>query len=468
MADLPFSLAALLGMANANSANGGGPAREGGTITLLTLPGRGLVGAAITPNGSEPGFPLPLGLLQSLGGQVSRVPVAVPEEDAADALGGIMRMMMEQMAQIAMQRSMEESGPKVPPASERVRDALPRVVVTKEDLLDATNSKCSVCLEDYRPGVRATRMLCGHLFCTGCIREWLREANSCPVCRYELATDCEDFESGRRTRMSGRTVRLRAAELRMLRISELRRLMDALGVSGEGCLERADLVRHLEGAPDVEVAPELSAATEKKFRYDLQDLEKLDLPLLRNLMERHRVPFDLEDDLSEDDERRVALRSFADAGWMRGASKTMPKASEAEAQKPEPSVAKPENKTEHAKTTETAVGMAPAAASVASVPSEAEAGEARTSRSETPSGPSVSSGGEGGQGEGEAKSCAAGKAAKAARPAEPPPAKRRPRPGGKEAKDQVQGSSGAGSASGPNPSTDSSSSASSGCDGNEI
>ena len=51
MADLPFSLAALLGMANANSANGGGPAREGGTITLLTLPGRGLVGAAITPNG---------------------------------------------------------------------------------------------------------------------------------------------------------------------------------------------------------------------------------------------------------------------------------------------------------------------------------------------------------------------------------------------------------------------------------
>ena len=174
-------------------------------------------------------------------------------------------------------------------------------------------------------------------------------------------------------------------------------------------------MRHLEGAPDVEVAPELSAATEKKFRYDLQDLEKLDLPLLRNLMERHRVSFDLEDDLSEDDERRVALRSFADAGWMRGASKTMPKASEAEAQKPEPSVAKPENKTEHAKTTETAVGMAPAAASVASVPSEAEAGEARTSRSETPSGPSVSSGGEGGQGEGEAKSCAAGRRSKKSR-----------------------------------------------------
>ena len=31
--------------------------------------------------GSEPGFPLPLGLLQSLGGQVSRVPVAAVAED---------------------------------------------------------------------------------------------------------------------------------------------------------------------------------------------------------------------------------------------------------------------------------------------------------------------------------------------------------------------------------------------------
>ena len=27
----------------------------------------------------------------------------------------------------------------------------------------------------------AQRMLCGHLFCTGCIREWLREANTCPA-----------------------------------------------------------------------------------------------------------------------------------------------------------------------------------------------------------------------------------------------------------------------------------------------
>jgi hypothetical protein len=55
-------------------------------------------------------------------------------------------MMMEQMTRVAMQRSMEEQAPKIPPASERVRDALPRVVVTKEhwqwkiSLFNAVNS----------------------------------------------------------------------------------------------------------------------------------------------------------------------------------------------------------------------------------------------------------------------------------------------------------------------------------------
>ena len=37
-----------------------------------------------------------------------------------------------------------------------------------------------------------------------------------------------------RSRMAGRQIRLKRAELRLLRISELRRLMDALGISGEG------------------------------------------------------------------------------------------------------------------------------------------------------------------------------------------------------------------------------------------
>ena len=317
---LPGGLAGLMG----------GSAGGGASIAILTVPGRGIVGTAITPNGQDGAFPLPMGFLQNLGGQVSRVPLP-QEQDAAAALGGIMSMMMEQMTRVAVQRSMEEQTPKVPPASERVRDALPRVVVTKEDLLDSTNSKCSVCLEDFQPGSRATRMLCGHLFCTSCIREWLREANSCPVCRYELATDCEAFESGRRSRMSGRQIRLKRAELRMLRISELRRLMDALGISGEGCLEKAELLRHLEVAPDVVVEDE---NPQSHWIYEKEELLNLDLPLLRNLLERHKVPYSLDDDVSEEEERCAALKCFAESGWMKG-SKDRPKAQE-KTENPEP------------------------------------------------------------------------------------------------------------------------------------
>lgn len=314
------ALGALLSGANREGDGGPGGGPGMGSIAILTVPGRGIVGTAITPNGQDGAFPLPIGLLQNLGGEVSRLPLS-REEDAAAALGGIMTMMMEQMTRVAMQRSMEEQAPKIPPASERVRDALPRVVVTKEDLLDSTNSKCSVCLEDFQPGSRATRMLCGHLFCTMCIREWLREANSCPVCRYELATDNEEFESGRRSRMAGRQIRLKRAELRLLRISELRRLMDALGISGEGCLEKAELLRHLEVAPDIVVEEENTGAT----IYEKEELLTLDMPLLRNLLERHKVPYSIDDDVSEEEERSVALKSFAEFGWMKG-SKERPSA----------------------------------------------------------------------------------------------------------------------------------------------
>ncbi|CAK9019918.1 E3 ubiquitin-protein ligase RING1 (RING finger protein 1) (RING-type E3 ubiquitin transferase RING1), partial [Durusdinium trenchii] len=280
------ALGALFGHATGESTESTGDAPSA-SIAILTVPGRGIVGTAITPNGARRGqdgaFPLPMGLLQNLGGQVSRVPLG-SQEEAAATLGGIMSMMMEQMTRVAMQQSMEENSRKVPPASERVRDALPRIVVTKEDLMDSTNSKCSICLDDFQPGFRATRMLCSHLFCNNCIREWLREANSCPVCRYELATDCEEFEAGRRARMENRPVRLKLAELQQLRVTELKRLMKALQVSPDGCLEKAELVRRLQGASDVVLEEENAQ------RYSKEELEDLPLLLLRNLLERHQVP----------------------------------------------------------------------------------------------------------------------------------------------------------------------------------
>jgi len=327
---LPLPLAALLAGAMGNGAMGISDSPQdrprGGNLVLLSVPGRGIVGAALAPGGQESGSPFPMGFPLGLLGGMFQFPgssIGGDSENTLEAAGNPLNAMMEQIARVILERSMQESSPSVPPANESVRDALPRVVVTMEDMIDSSNSKCAVCLEEYRVGCRATRMLCGHLFCTSCIREWLRGANSCPVCRYELATDQAEFETGRKQRMCGRLARLRAAEMRMLRVPELRKLMRALEVSGDGCVEKADLVLQLANAPGVEVLPEveLGGFTEHKLRYEAGDLRTLELPLLHNLMERHRVPCSSQlADLSEDEERHAVLQGFAASGLLRDSS----------------------------------------------------------------------------------------------------------------------------------------------------
>ncbi|KAL2253674.1 E3 ubiquitin-protein ligase RNF43-like [Sesamum indicum] len=48
---------------------------------------------------------------------------------------------------------------------------------------------CSICLEGFFNGGRATRLPCSHMFHENCILRWLRENHVCPLCRYELPID---------------------------------------------------------------------------------------------------------------------------------------------------------------------------------------------------------------------------------------------------------------------------------------
>ncbi|KAG6538124.1 hypothetical protein ZIOFF_003235 [Zingiber officinale] len=68
------------------------------------------------------------------------------------------------------------------PASTAAVVGLQMVTTTAED------TSCSICLEDFKVMTQALAMPCGHLFHEGCLKEWLRRRNSCPLCRFSLPT----------------------------------------------------------------------------------------------------------------------------------------------------------------------------------------------------------------------------------------------------------------------------------------
>ena len=63
-------------------------------------------------------------------------------------------------------------------------------------------NSCGVCKDEFNIGEECLSMPCNHYFHENCLLPWLKERNSCPICRYELPTDDADFEEMKKQKLN--------------------------------------------------------------------------------------------------------------------------------------------------------------------------------------------------------------------------------------------------------------------------
>ncbi|XP_012284004.1 E3 ubiquitin-protein ligase RNF181-like [Orussus abietinus] len=83
-----------------------------------------------------------------------------------------------------------------PPASKTAIDGLKEVNITDEN-----SKQCPICLKEFDIGITVKLLPCQHSFHNECILPWLGKTNTCPLCRYELPTDDEDYEMYRKEKL---------------------------------------------------------------------------------------------------------------------------------------------------------------------------------------------------------------------------------------------------------------------------
>jgi cytidylate kinase len=116
----------------------------------------------------------------------------------------LLQQLRDEMQDEQQAEATTNSGP--PRASEKAMSELPCYrLATTPDAPGGRSECCLVCYEEQTVGCTITCLPCGHYFHSACVHEWLRRRCTCPVCRYELATDDPRYEQERAQRMKQRT-----------------------------------------------------------------------------------------------------------------------------------------------------------------------------------------------------------------------------------------------------------------------
>ncbi|KAH7190821.1 hypothetical protein DER44DRAFT_903702 [Fusarium oxysporum] len=73
-----------------------------------------------------------------------------------------------------------------PPATEEALRNLERKPVDKQMLGSEGKAECTICIDEMKEGDMATFLPCNHWFHEECVTLWLKEHNTCPICRTSI------------------------------------------------------------------------------------------------------------------------------------------------------------------------------------------------------------------------------------------------------------------------------------------
>ena len=111
------------------------------------------------------------------------------------------------MTRIVFINSMQNQHQGNPPASENAIEKLKHFKMedkyckkSDQDPKKLEHPECSICLMEISNGQDAILLPCGHMYHENCVTKWLKIHNTCPLCRYELQSNNEEYEKERNQR----------------------------------------------------------------------------------------------------------------------------------------------------------------------------------------------------------------------------------------------------------------------------
>lgn len=146
---------------------------------------RGLFSNMPPPDGEDPGGGQrggpPLGFAAGLQEFIAALlnPQAAVHGDAVytqEALDRIITTLMEANPQSNA----------APPATQAAIEKLPKKVLDDQMVGPEGKAECTICIDDMHKGEEATVLPCKHWFHGECVTLWLKEHNTCPICRMPI------------------------------------------------------------------------------------------------------------------------------------------------------------------------------------------------------------------------------------------------------------------------------------------